>query len=181
MRQKIVAGNWKMNKTLQETEELINALQSDYTTTNTEVIIAPAYVNLYRSQELLNSSKINVSAQNMHFETTGAFTGEISAEMLQSIGIARGMVVSGEVGGGGFLDEFSTVGLNHVAEFYQDRGFHESTTSPESFPIEKASIQDLAGGDAIENAGIIRKLLQGNLKGPKLDAVLLNTAAALFS
>ena len=72
------------------------------------------------------------------------------------------------------------MGLNDVAECYQDRGFHESTTSPESFPIEKASIQDLAGGDAIENADIIRKLLQGNLKGPKLDAVLLNTAAALF-
>ncbi|MGB1044352.1 MAG: triose-phosphate isomerase, partial [Flavobacteriaceae bacterium] len=60
MRQKIVAGNWKMNKTLQETEELIKALQSVYTTSNTEVIIAPTYVNLYRSQELLNSSKIKV-------------------------------------------------------------------------------------------------------------------------
>ena len=101
-------------------------------------------------------------------------------KVLQSIGVTRGMVVSGEVGGGGFLDEFSTVGLNHVAEFYQDRGFHESTTSPESFPIEKASIQDLAGGDASENAETIRKLLQGKLKGPKLDAVLLNAAAALF-
>ena len=87
MRQKIVAGNWKMNKTLQETEELIKALQSSYTTSNTEVIIAPTYVNLYRSQELLNSSKIKVAAQNMHFESTGAFTGEISAEMLQSIGV----------------------------------------------------------------------------------------------
>ena len=101
-------------------------------------------------------------------------------KVLQSIGVTRGMVVSGEVGDGGFLDEFSTVGLNHVAEFYQDRGFHESTTSPESFPIAEASIHDLAGGDASENASIIRKLLQGNLKGPKLDAVLLNTAAALF-
>lgn len=101
-------------------------------------------------------------------------------KVLQSIGIARGMVVSGEVGGGEFLDEFSTVGVNHVAEFYQDRGFHESSTSPESFPIEKASIQDLAGGDATENADIIRKLLKGELKGPKLDAVLLNAAAALF-
>jgi anthranilate phosphoribosyltransferase len=101
-------------------------------------------------------------------------------KVLQSIGVARGMVVSGEVGSEGFLDEFSTVGLNHVAEFYQDRGFHESTTSSESFPIEKASIQDLAGGDANENADIIRKILKGDLKGPKLDAVLLNAAAALF-
>ncbi len=101
-------------------------------------------------------------------------------KVLQSIGVSRGMVVSGEVGGGGLLDEFSTVGLNHVAEFYQDRGFHESTMSPESFPIGQASIGDLAGGDAETNADIIRKLLQGKQSGPKLEAVLLNAAAALF-
>ena len=100
--------------------------------------------------------------------------------VLQSMGVARGMVVCGEVGGGGFLDELSTVGLNHVAEFYQDRGFHESAWHPDSFPIEKASIEDLSGGDAVENAALIRQLVQGKLKGPRLDAVLLNAAAALF-
>ncbi|MBT5926338.1 MAG: anthranilate phosphoribosyltransferase [Verrucomicrobia bacterium] len=101
-------------------------------------------------------------------------------KVLQSIGVTRGMVVCGEVGDGGHLDEFSTVGVNHVAEFYQDCGFHDSIMSPESFPIAKASIQDLEGGDAGENAEVIRKLFQGKLKGPKLDAVLLNAAAALF-
>jgi len=101
-------------------------------------------------------------------------------KVLQSLGIARGMVVSGEVGDGGFLDELSTVGANHVAEFYQDRGFHESTWSPDSFPIGKASISDLAGGDAQANADLIRQILSGKISGPKLDAVLLNAAAALF-
>ena len=101
-------------------------------------------------------------------------------KVLQSIGVTRGMVVCGQVGGGAFLDEFSTLGENHVAEFYQDRGFHESILSPESFPIAKACISDLAGGDASENANVVRRLLQGKLKGPKLDAVLLNAAAALF-
>lgn len=101
-------------------------------------------------------------------------------KVLQSLGVARGMVVSGEVGDGGFLDELSTVGANHVAEFYQDRGFHESTWTPDSFPIGKAGISDLAGGDAQANADLIRQILSGKISGPKLDAVLLNAAAALF-
>jgi anthranilate phosphoribosyltransferase len=101
-------------------------------------------------------------------------------KVLQSLGVARGMVVNGEVGNGGFLDELSTVGANHVAEFYQDRAFHESTWNPDSFPIGRASITDLAGGDAQENAELVRQVLSGKLTGPKLDAVLLNAAAALF-
>ncbi|RDY60854.1 triose-phosphate isomerase [Flagellimonas nanhaiensis] len=85
MRTKIVAGNWKMNKTLEETEILLAELSAKLPDTNAEVIVAPTFVNLVAAQRSLQSSTIQVAAQNMHFEDSGAFTGEISAEMLLNI------------------------------------------------------------------------------------------------
>lgn len=102
------------------------------------------------------------------------------ARTLQVLGIRRGMVVAGEVPGHGVLDEFSTLGVNWIGEFYQDRAFHQSEWRPQELPLQPATLADLAGGDAVANAGIIRRLLAGEDRGPKLEAVLLNAAAALF-
>ena len=101
------------------------------------------------------------------------------ARVLQSLGVRRGMVVSGKVGQAS-LDELSTLGENTVAEFYQERGFTVSKLSPEQFPIQSAALADLAGGDRVTNAEIIRRILRGDERGPKRDAVLFNAAAALF-
>jgi anthranilate phosphoribosyltransferase len=101
------------------------------------------------------------------------------AKVLQSLGIARGMVVSG-CAGDGRMDELSTLGDNTIAEFYQDRGFATATLSPADLPLGPATLDDLAGGDAETNAGIIRSILAGETQGPKREAVLLNTGAALF-
>jgi len=88
MRTKIVAGNWKMNKSLPETIQLINDLKTTVKPENkVEVIIAPPYVNLTKAVELLNDFPIGISAQNMHFADSGAYTGEISADMLKAIGV----------------------------------------------------------------------------------------------
>ncbi len=114
------------------------------------------------------------------------------ARVLQLLGIRRGMVVSGRVepmthgpkseahGTEAYLDEFSTLGENTMAEFYQDRGFSTSVLSPANFPIQQATLADLAGGDREANAAIVRNLLAGEERGPKREAVLLNAAAALF-
>ena len=109
------------------------------------------------------------------------------ARVLQTLGIRRGMVVSGKVQKDGepgepsaFLDELSIFGENFVAEFFQERGFSCSTLSPENFGIGPGALSDLAGGDAKENAEITRRILRGEEKGRKRDAVLLNAAAALF-
>jgi len=102
------------------------------------------------------------------------------ARVLQSLGVRRAMVVCGKVTGSGFLDELSTLGENTIAEFYQERGFSVSTLSPEQFPIQKAGLADLLGGDKMQNAQIIRDILCGEERGPKRDAVLLNSAAASF-
>ena len=104
---------------------------------------------------------------------------EPMAKVLQSLGIARGMVVSG-CAGDGRMDELSTLGENTIAEFYQDRGFATATLSPADLPLGPATLEDFAGGDADTNAGIIHAILAGETQGPQREAVLLNAGAALF-
>ena len=88
MRKKIVAGNWKMNKNSEETEDLINELIAKIPTDcMAEVIIAPTFVNLASAVDHVEFVNISVAAQNMHASENGAFTGEISADMLKSIGV----------------------------------------------------------------------------------------------
>ena len=107
------------------------------------------------------------------------------ARALQALGARRGMVVSGQIGNrqsaiGNCLDELSTLGATHIAEFYQARGFSTSVLSPENFPLQPATLADLRGGDKFVNAEIIRRILRGDERGPKRDAVLLNAGAALL-
>jgi triosephosphate isomerase len=92
MRSKIVAGNWKMNKTLEQTETLLAELSAKLPDTNAEVMVSPAYVNLTAAVRSLESSKIEVIAQNMHFAESGAYTGEISADMLLNIGVDTAII-----------------------------------------------------------------------------------------
>ncbi len=87
MRKKIVAGNWKMNNDLSQTESLIADLLKQLPNTDVEIMVAPTFTNLYNAYEVLRTSKIEVIAQNMHFAESGAYTGEISADMLKSIGV----------------------------------------------------------------------------------------------
>ncbi|RKR12392.1 triosephosphate isomerase [Maribacter vaceletii] len=87
MRSKIVAGNWKMNKNLAETEALLTELAAKLPDTNAEVMVAPTFVNLAAAVQSLESSTINAIAQNMHFAESGAYTGEISGDMLVNIGV----------------------------------------------------------------------------------------------
>lgn len=87
MRSKIVAGNWKMNNNKEESHGLLKALKADLPDTTAEVIVAPTFVNLEGAVTAVEDSSIQVAAQNMHFAASGAFTGEISADMLLSIGV----------------------------------------------------------------------------------------------
>jgi anthranilate phosphoribosyltransferase len=105
---------------------------------------------------------------------------EPMARVLQTLGVRRAMVVCGKVSGVGFLDELSTLGENTIAEFYQERGFNVSTMLTDEFPLQRALLADLLGGDKTTNAKIVRDILSGAEQGPKREAVLLNAAAALF-
>ncbi len=88
MRTKIVAGNWKMHKNAEETEDLLNDLIDKLPNdVEARIIVAPTFTNLSSAVEHLQFTNIGVAAQNMHQAEAGAFTGEISANMLKSIGV----------------------------------------------------------------------------------------------
>lgn len=76
-----------MNKNLNETKALLEELSGKLPKTDAEVIVAPTFVNLAETASILKSSDIKVAAQNMHFAKSGAYTGEISADMLLNINV----------------------------------------------------------------------------------------------
>jgi triosephosphate isomerase len=88
MRRKIIAGNWKMNLNLTESISLISELKNGLSkdVPGCEVIICPPYTSLETASTLIKDSNIKLGAQNIYFEDSGAYTGEISASMLKSVG-----------------------------------------------------------------------------------------------
>lgn len=87
MRANIVAGNWKMNHDLAETENFLVDLKSQVFPEQVTIMIAPAFTNLRHAHQSLREHPVTVAAQNMHQAEDGAFTGEVSAAMLKSVGI----------------------------------------------------------------------------------------------
>jgi len=110
-------------------------------------------------------------------QVTGVFAAEWIeplAMVLGRLGAERAWVVHGEPG----LDELSTAGTTHVAEWDGSR-VHRFTVEPEEAGLERVTLADLKGGDAAENAAAIHAMLAG-IKGPLRDAALLAAAAALI-
>ncbi len=87
MRKPIIAGNWKMNKTAKEAVELINDLKPLVAKSKPEVVVCVPYTDLWAVAEAIKGSKIKLGAENVAWADKGAFTGEISAEMLKEIGV----------------------------------------------------------------------------------------------
>lgn len=95
MRKKIVAANWKMNLTIEEGKTLVENLLSQLPELNEskQVVIAPSYVHLAQTTQLLDEYEhIQVAAQNVSSEAAGAFTGEVSAAMLRSTGVPYAII-----------------------------------------------------------------------------------------
>jgi triosephosphate isomerase (TIM) len=87
-RKKIVAANWKMNLTLQEGEELVGQLLSGMPEDlNCEVVIAPPFTHIPMLVSMSKGTQVQPAAQHCHYEASGAFTGEVSVEMLKSVGV----------------------------------------------------------------------------------------------
>ena len=87
MRKKVIAGNWKMNMLPNEAIEFIDKLTPAVKETKNEVILCVPYTDLFYALLTAQGTNIKIGAQNMHFEEKGAYTGEISAKMLKSIGV----------------------------------------------------------------------------------------------
>ena len=94
MRKKIIAGNWKMNKTASEAAALIEGIKAEVADCSTvDVVVCPSFTTIQKASELVAGTTISVGAQNMHFAQSGAFTGEISADMLKDLSV--GYVILG--------------------------------------------------------------------------------------
>ena len=87
MRKTVVAGNWKMNKTPAQTSEFIKELAPMVSQAVSEVIACIPFVCLPAAVEAAKGTNIKIGAQNLHFEDSGAYTGEVSADMLVSLGV----------------------------------------------------------------------------------------------
>ena len=89
MRQKIIAGNWKLNGTIAETEALIKELLAgDFNTERATVVVCPPFTSLYVAAKLLKASPIALGAQDMSRHQSGAYTGEVAADMLLTVGVS---------------------------------------------------------------------------------------------
>ncbi len=87
LRKAVIAGNWKMNKTPSETTALINEMKPLVKDADCDVVLCVPFVDLPAAIEAAKGSNIGIGAQNVHFEKSGAFTGEISADMLCELGV----------------------------------------------------------------------------------------------
>lgn len=87
MRRKVIAGNWKMNMLPNETLSFIEALAPHVKNSEAEVILCVPYTDLFYALLAAQETNIKIGAQNMHWEDSGAYTGEVSAKMLKSIGV----------------------------------------------------------------------------------------------
>ena len=89
MRTTIIAGNWKMNGTVVETETLLNGLLSgDIKNPDVKIVVCPPYTSLFTAGKILSDSKIALGAQDMSVYDNGAYTAEVSAEMLLTVGVS---------------------------------------------------------------------------------------------
>lgn len=87
MRKKVIAGNWKMNKTVTEAIDLANGLKRElYSIEDVDIILCPPFTALDEVAEIVYESNLKLGAQNMHWEASGAFTGEVSGIMIKNLG-----------------------------------------------------------------------------------------------
>ena len=86
-RNAVIAGNWKMNKTPAETTALINEMKPLVAEADCDVVLCVPFIDIAAAVEAAKGSNIKIGAENVHFKASGAYTGEISAEMLVASGV----------------------------------------------------------------------------------------------
>ena len=120
---------------------------------------------------LTNPARANMQLMGVYREELV----EPMAQVLSNLGVVRGLVVNGSDG----LDEATMTGATHMCEIREGK-FRTYDLTPEALGMRRGTLQDLVGGTPEENARISRDILTGRLKGPKRDAVILNSALSLY-
>ena len=87
LRKAVIAGNWKMNKTPAETTALINEMKPLVADADCDVVLCVPFIDIAAAIDAAKGSNIKIGAENVHFKASGAYTGEVSAEMLTAAGV----------------------------------------------------------------------------------------------
>ncbi len=158
MRRPIIAGNWKMNKTPEEAAAMVKELAPLVKDSNVEVVICAPYVALQAVKEAAAGTNIKVGAQNMHWEESGAYTGEVSPTMLNAIGM-----------------EYVIIGHSERREYFAE--FDETVNKKVHSAFAHNLIPIVCVGETLEQReeGVTRSLVEGQtraaLKGLSVENV----------
>ncbi len=148
MRKKIIAGNWKMNKTVADTSDLINALKAKLTEPKAGVIVCPPYTSLALAVELAKGTPIKVGAQDVSVNDDGAFTGEISIGMLKAAGC-----------------EYVIVGHSERRQYYKETDELINRKAQKVFASGLIPIICVGETLAERESGITSQIITGQIKG----------------
>ncbi len=152
MRRKIVAGNWKMNKTTTEAITLTKLLKDKCNSEDVDVVFCVPAINIIPVMNELKGTNIEVGCQNIHFEDSGAYTGEISADMLVDLGI-----------------KYTIVGHSERREYFGETDVIVNKKVVKS--IEKGLVPIICVGEKLEERE----------QGVTFDLVRLQTKVALLN
>lgn len=147
MRKPIIAGNWKMNMTPSEGVALVKELMPLVKDAKCDVVVCPPYVDLPAVAEALKGSNIGLGAQNMHFEAKGAYTGEISADMLKELGV-----------------QYVIIGHSERREYFAETD--ESVNKKVKVALEKSLTPIMCCGETLEQreSGVTASFVSGQIK-----------------
>lgn len=148
MRQIIIAGNWKMHKTITEAVSFVQELKQKAAATPVEVVVCPPFTALAAVSEAIKGSNIRLAAQNMHWEKQGAFTGEISPVMLKELGVA-----------------YVVLGHSERRQYFGETD--ESVNQKAQAALEHGLIPIVCVGETLEQreAGATEQVVAGQTKG----------------
>lgn len=143
----IIAGNWKMNKLPSETYDFIKEIESVTKDANCEVVCCTPYVNLSEAVRAAKGTHIKIGAENLHFEDKGAFTGEVSADMLCDLGV-----------------EYVIIGHSERRQYFAETD--ETVNKKTIKALEKGLIPIVCVGESLEEreAGITMDLIAIQIK-----------------
>ena len=147
MRRKVIAGNWKMNKSPKDVEEFMERFPGLVSDTENEVILCVPFIDLCKAVKLSKGTNVKIGAQNMHFKDSGAYTGEISPKMLNDLNV-----------------EYVIIGHSERREYFNE------TDETVNLKIKAALTHDLKPivcvGETLEQreAGITKEFVTGQVR-----------------